>query len=285
MKILFATFLLLLFSNIFAQRTGETVFNVKDTITLSHSIPIFNRSGTIPYEYSVNEGNLLVQPNILKGGYRYMINNIDDTTNKVTLQPLNFKVYNFAKIQRRIKRKNFLTNRIVDKSITSLLYNDKTFEVKKQDFINSATNKKNRVLPDRLTIGILTLPFKFRPQGDKSFDSDFNLNSTLGVRFWTLGGGHLYGQIGAGIGGVELNTINAKGIGEDATINANALSMLTGLMIQYKKVQAGIYLGTDFINNQTYYQWKYQGKSWIAFGVGYQLFNVGSGDERQIQKE
>lgn len=56
-------------------------------------------------------------------------------------------------------------------------------------------------------------------------------------------------------------------------------------MIQYKKVQTGIYVGTDFINNQTHYQWKYHGKAWFAFGVGYQLFNVGSGDERQIQKE
>jgi len=81
--------------------------------------------------------------------------------------------------------------------------------------MSSATNNY-KVLPDRFTIGILTLPFKYRPQSDKSFDSDFNLNSTLGVRFYSLGGGHLYGQVGAGIGGVELNAINAKGITEDA---------------------------------------------------------------------
>ena len=55
--------------------------------------------------------------------------------------------------------------------------------------------------------------------------------------------------------------------------------MLVGLMIQYKKVQAGIYFGTDFINNQTFYQWNYQGKPWFAFGVGYQLFNVGLGQD------
>jgi hypothetical protein len=156
-----------------------------------------------------------MEANILKGGYRYIISSIDDTTNIVTLQPLNFKVYNTARIQRRVKRKTFLANKIMDKSITSLLYNDKTFEVDKQDFNNSAT-KNYRVLPDRFTIGILTLPFKFRPQSDKSFDSDFNLNSTLGIRFLSLGGGHLYVQIGAGIGGVELNAINAKGITEDA---------------------------------------------------------------------
>ncbi|HRA73806.1 MAG TPA: hypothetical protein PLB11_13410 [Flavobacterium sp.] len=78
---------------------------------------------------------------------------------------------------------------------------------------------------------------------------------------------------------MELNDVNAKGITDKATIKANALSMLVGLMIQYKKVQAGIYFGTDFINNQTFYQWNYQGKPWFAFGVGYQLFNVGLGQD------
>lgn len=190
-KLFLSAVLMLLTITIFAQRSSETVFNVKDTITLSHSIPIINRSGSVPYEYSVSEDNLLIQPNILKGGYRYMINNIDDTTNKVTLQALDFNVYNSARIKRRDKRKAFLAHHIMDKSISSLLYNDKTFEVKKQDFFDSAIDRKNIVLPDRLIIGILTLPFKFRPQGEKSFDSDFNLNSTLGVRFWTLGGGHL----------------------------------------------------------------------------------------------
>lgn len=159
----------------------------------------------------------------------------------------------------------------------NLYYNNKIFKVDKEEFLMKASGAPD--LPDRLNIGVLALPFKYRPQGNKSFDSDFNLNSTLACRFFSLGGGHLYGQIGAGIGGVELNQVNSKGITDDGTIKANALSMLMGLMIQYKKVQAGIYLGTDFINNQTYYQWQYQGTPWIAFGVGYQLFNVSLGTE------
>lgn len=160
-------------------------------------------------------------------------------------------------------------------------YNDIRYTISKKDYDNKAEEIEKSDLPDRLSIGILTLPFKFRPQKSKSFDSDFNLNSTLACRFFSLGGGHLYGQIGAGIGGVELNEVNSKGITDEATIKANALSMLTGLMIQYKKVQAGIYLGTDFINNQPYYQWQYQGKSWFAFGIGYQIFNIGLGGAKK----
>lgn len=136
-------------------------------------------------------------------------------------------------------------------------------------------------MPDRFNIGILTLPFKFRYQGDKSFESEFNLNSTLAYRLFSIGGGHLFIQVGAGIGGAELNDVNSKGIIDKATIKANALSMLGGLMIQYKDVQAGIYYGADFINNQTFYQWSCQGKPWIAFGVGYQLFNVGLGQGKK----
>lgn len=55
-------------------------------------------------------------------------------------------------------------------------------------------------------------------------------------------------------------------------------------MLQYKKVQTGIYLGTDFINNQTHYQWQYQGKSWFALGIGYQLFGVGIGTDEKASK-
>ncbi len=158
-------------------------------------------------------------------------------------------------------------------------YNYKLFNISKADFLTKAEDASQYDLPDRFNIGILTLPFKFRNQGDKSFESEFNLNSTLALRLKSIGGGHLFAQAGAGIGGVELNDVNAKGITDKATIKANALSMLVGLMIQYKKVQAGIYFGTDFINNQTFYQWNYQGKPWFAFGVGYQLFNVGLGQD------
>lgn len=257
---------------------GQESFKVKDTITLSNTI-VIDKSRNNPFEYSDTLSTL--SANSLKGGFRYKI--IKQDSNKVKLQALNFKIYNIKRIERRNKRKGFLDNRTLDKSISSILYNDKIFEVDKEDFDSSATHKHNQ-LPDRLTIGILTLPFKFRPQKSKSFDSDFNLNSTLACRFLSLGGGHLYGQIGAGIGGVELNEVNSKGITDEATIKANTLSMLTGLMIQYKKVQAGIYLGTDFINNQPYYQWQYQGKSWFAFGIGYQIFNIGLGGAKKLNE-
>ncbi len=280
MNVMLKNLLLLILSLVWIGAAwGQEVFKPKDTITLLKTIIIDGKNGNKPFEYTqdidfIKSLNTLVA-NTLKSGYKYIILKDDVASNKVQLQLLNFKVYNTYRIKRRNKDKNFLGTYTLDKSIYSILYNDKIFEVKRDDFLVSAT-KRHHEYPDKLNIGILTLPFKFRPQGDMSFDTDFNLNSTLAVRLFGVGNGHLSIQVGAGIGGVELNEINSK-IAGNATIKANALSMLGGLMVQYKKVQAGFYTGTDFINNQTHYQWNYQGKSWLAFGVGYQLFDVGLG--------
>ena len=70
----------------------------------------------------------------------------------------------------------------------------------------------------------------------------------------------------------------------DENINAATLTMFGGMMLQYKKVQAGIYFGVDHINNQNHYQWKNNGNLWIGFGVGYQLFNVNLEDSKKENK-
>ncbi|HAH56018.1 MAG TPA: hypothetical protein DCM02_12245 [Flavobacterium sp.] len=152
-------------------------------------------------------------------------------------------------------------------------YNYKLFEVNKDEI-----QLKAELIPeeDRFSIGILTLPFKFRPQGAKSFEGEFNLNSTLNIKLWNS---KCYAQLGAGIGGVDLNTSNASGVDAEENIKASALSFLAGIMIQYKKAQAGIYIGTDHINNQKHYQWENNGNLWVSIGIGYQLFDIGLGQD------
>lgn len=207
-------------------------------------------------------------PNYLEAGIKYKIVEVNKDLITVVVDP--------PFIEHKVN-----SDKKTAEISTATYYNYKLFNVSKEEFLTKAEDAYQYDLPDRFNIGILTLPFKFRNQGDKSFEAEFNLNSTLAYRFLSVGGGHLFGQIGAGIGGVELNDVNSKGIIDKATIKANALSMLAGIMIQYKKVQAGIYIGTDYINNQTFYQWRYQGKPWFAFGVGYQLFNVSLGKGNQ----
>lgn len=149
----------------------------------------------------------------------------------------------------------------------SLYYNYKLFEVPKEEFRVKASIVEE---VDRVSIGLLTLPFKFRIH-ENSFETEFNMNSTLNIKLWRT---PFHLQFGAGIGGVDLNSSNSEGIGENEEIKASALSFLGGAMLQYKKVQAGLYCGWDFINNQRYYQWESNRQPWISFGIGYQLFDV-----------
>jgi hypothetical protein len=196
-------------------------------------------------------------PILLEPNYKFRIVEITPTGYKITallFTPMK-KGYENTKIDR------------------SEYYNYKLFEVNKEEI-----ELKAELIPeeDRFSIGILTLPFKFRPQGAKSFEGEFNLNSTLNIKLWNS---KCYAQLGAGIGGVDLNTTNSTGIGLDENIKANALSFLAGIMIQYKKAQAGIYIGTDHINNQKHYQWENNGNLWVSIGIGYQLFDIGLGQE------
>lgn len=161
-------------------------------------------------------------------------------------------------------------------------YNYKVFIISKEEFLLKA---KISETPERLSIGILSLPFKLRLQDEISFESDFNLNSTLNINIRDIKSAELHFQLGSGIGGVNLTSSNSEGIQDGNQIKASALTLLCGPMIQYKKVQAGIYIGLDFINNQNYYKWRYQGLPWFGFGIGYQLFSVQMGESKLSQPQ
>lgn len=129
----------------------------------------------------------------------------------------------------------------------------------------------------------MTLPFKARPQNDFTFDSEFNFNSTLNWSFWYPNNLSVNLQIGAGLGTVGLNTSNSNGLEIDEAQDVSTITFLSGFMIQYKKVQAGIYIGVDNINNQNNYQWHSNGNMWFGFGKGYDLFSISLASESNKQ--
>lgn len=211
----------------------------------------------------LNNSNIYVNdfPNYLEDGIKYKIVNITGNVITVMVSP----AFNDLKDKSKISKATY--------------YNYKLFDMNKDEYLAKAKNQEE--IPDRFSIGILTLPFKFRPQDEKTFEAQFNLNSTLNMRLGSLWSTYYYLQLGAGLGSVELNSNNSLGIGVDENINAATLTMFSGIMLQYKKVQAGIYVGVDHINNQNHYQWRNNGNIWFGFGVGYQLFNIGLGDDNK----
>ncbi|TGV03649.1 hypothetical protein EM932_06385 [Flavivirga rizhaonensis] len=153
-------------------------------------------------------------------------------------------------------------------------YNNKIFTISKTDY-----DKFAEVVEDendsKISIGLLTLPFKARPQKEFAFDTEFNFNSTLNIRLDKFSKDFsLNWQLGAGIGTVGLNPDNAKGIEEGESTDVSTVTFLTGFMYQYKNVQFGLYSGLDFINNQDNYNWDGHGNPWVAMGIGFNLFKI-----------
>lgn len=199
----------------------------------------------------------------LKSGIKFKV--IKKLDNIVQLQALNFDELSTddkTKYQAKFGK---------PKIDLSEIYNNKIYTISRSDFDNNA---EKFVPKERLSIGLLTLPFKARPQNDFSFDTEFNLNSTLNFSFAYVNNVSINWQIGAGIGTVGLNTSNSSGLDDDEAQDVSTITFMSGLMLQYNKVQAGIYIGVDNINNQSNYQWESNGNIWFGFGIGYDLFNL-----------
>ncbi len=152
-------------------------------------------------------------------------------------------------------------------------YNDKFYTISKNDFNDKMVEVKSE---DRMSVGLLTLPFKARPQDGVSFDTEYNLNGTFNIRLASVAQASLNLQVGAGIGSVGLNSSNVHPNGTATTEpqDVAVLTWLAGTMIQYKKVQVGLYAGVDYINNQEQYHWKNNGNLWIGFGIGFNVFQI-----------
>lgn len=197
-------------------------------------------------------GTDLTRTNFLEPYVKFIVNNV--STDSVGLKALDF----------------------IDPTKASI-YNNKIYFISKNEFDKSATVIEKK---ERLSVGILTLPFKARPQDDFSFDTEFNLSTTLNWNIKSIYDAHLNLQIGAGIGSVNLNASNAAGITDLKAQDVACLNLFTGVMIEYKKVQAGLYVGVDQINNQSQYQWQHNGNIWFGFGIGFNVFNISLGKEK-----
>ncbi|WP_025742593.1 hypothetical protein [Aquimarina pacifica] len=221
--------------------------------------------------HQFTEANGTNDESYLKANVLFTVVSIDATVAKeVELQAIPFSPVRAKKRERMLEKKGFIYN--------SELYNNKIYKIDYSDFNDYAVigelNGTNE--NDRLSIGILTLPFKARPQSpnDLRFDTEFNLNTTLNFRVWNFGNARFNLQGGAGLGSIGLDPSNADGIEETGSLDAGILSFLGGAMIQYKNVQFGAYFGVDYINNNITYKWNHNGDVWFGVGIGYSIFNI-----------
>lgn len=250
---------LLISSMIYSQKEG-------DIIKLKTYCKVLKVEEIFVYKNKVKKDDIkteYIEPNV-----KYIVNKIGNDS--VALIALNFK-------------KNYEDDDTTEEAKVNRenieIYNEKVYYISKIEFEKSAEIIKEI---DRLTVGILTLPFKARPQKKFAFDTEFNLNTTLNWSILNVYNARLNIQGGSGIGNVNLNASNSI-IAGDSSQDVTTLSLFTGLMIEYKRVQAGIYVGVDHINNQNQYQWENNGKLWFGFGIGFNVFGITLGEKEKVQ--
>lgn len=158
-------------------------------------------------------------------------------------------------------------------TMKSYFYNQKIYSVNRSDF-----DKSYKIIEpvEKFSLGIISLPFKVRPQDKFSYSTEFNLNGALNYNIYKFWNTTFNVQIGLGLGSVSLNTSNSRGVTAGQEQNISILSLLNGLMLQHKNIQVGLYLGVDHINNQEEYQWNSNGNIWFGLGIGYDIFTISS---------
>lgn len=143
-----------------------------------------------------------------------------------------------------------------------------------------------------LAFGSVSFPFKFRlASGASDFTGSFNFGAAIGIKLPHESYSKFQYSLltGYSISNIVLDSVSVSRNASKlvSTNNFTAFSFSLGAMVEYEKVQAGVFIGWDRLNriNQDYYGWKYQGKPWFSVGFGYSIFsaksaNIQSGQSR-----
>lgn len=133
-----------------------------------------------------------------------------------------------------------------------------------------------------ITGGVTVLPFKFRPRvnmNGKRDGFDFSKDIQLGVsggfkqRISRYNPYFINALFNIGISSVTMDSYNTLGTVTDNTDIA-ALTFAYGVVIDFNKIQFGIFAGRDRVSDRNRNNWIYQGKTWWSIGFGYSIFSV-----------
>lgn len=233
------------------EKEGQ-LFKLKATLKADY----LNKIKNVSKDKTSVIGPFFVEENVI-----YRVQSVNITTKKVL-----FYALKYSELSDGTKGKD--TN-----SDKAYYYNDKLFEIELSDYKTYANDVE---IADRFSLGILTLPFKYRPQNGASFENKFNINTVISYLLTNSLNQNTkcYFQFGAGYGAVNLNSDNARGITPGTNENIETITGFGGLMLEYKKIQTGLYFGADKVNNNSKYDWQSQGKIWLSVGIGYKIFTI-----------
>lgn len=151
-----------------------------------------------------------------------------------------------------------------------------------KDFIESAS----------LAFGVINFPFKLRPQkGLGDFSGSFNFGAAIGVKFAHRSWRKISNSIitAYSISNINLDSVSVTHNQDKltSTNNFTAFSFSIGYLLEYDKIQVGLFIGWDQLSriNQLNFGWRYQGKPWISIGFGYAIFSSSKATEAAENKQ
>lgn len=166
-----------------------------------------------------------------------------------------------------------------------LKYNEKNgipiyFRISKQDLLTKTRKHFNiwfKKGASHITAGTLIIPVKLR-FNQFDFSKDVTLGPFVGWRTRLHNSSQSFISIGfnVGITSVTLNEGNA--MKEDKTkieksVDLAAFTWSYGAILEFNKVQIGIFSGYDNISENSGYKWNYQNRPWISVGLGYSILS------------
>lgn len=158
--------------------------------------------------------------------------------------------------------------------------NNQIYFIARSDSVDSASVKYiNTRVSGSLSFGIVNFPFKYRPQkGKADFSGAFNFGAAVGYKFKHRTYGTSFSIITCySVSNIVLDSVSTSSNQSklSKTNNFTAFSFSAGVLLEYQKVQAGVFIGWDTLNriNQEEYGWHYNGKPWFSVGFGFSIFS------------
>lgn len=62
--------------------------------------------------------------------------------------------------------------------------------------------------------------------------------------------------------------------------NVSAISWPIGALLQFDRVQFGLFVGLDYLSGEVAHHWKYKDNLWLGIGIGFSIFTVRSSNSQ-----
>ena len=240
-------------------------YHVNDRYQLLSDTMFFSNEGFfVKYEYDINKKNdveylILTYPNFNKKNNKQHVEKVLSDT--ITIGDV---------------RQNGVRASIKGKNDRTLMIEKVIFDsIEKTELYST---KWNNIKNYRITTGILTIPFKFRPVQDTinfNITTDVTLGPYIGITKRLSSRNPFYVTVPATLGLTFVNINDNTTSSDIITNNINiipGISWSSGLVFTFDKFNLGLVVGKDYASGIGD-SWLYQRKFWYSFAIGYSFLN------------